>query len=212
MTDLELTDVWAATADMPFPWGPFYRMAVLTLQRRDEVAGIRWSEISDDLGTWTIPSARMKNGKPHDVHLAEPARAILRTLPRRVDGRDLIFSTTGTTPISGFSRAKTTLDAEIAKVRAKGAEKTGAKAAALVPWRLHDFRRTGVTTLAKLGFDSIVVDKLLAHQPAKLAGVASVYQRHQFTEERAKALEAWAAHVTGAGADASNIVQLHRGR
>jgi hypothetical protein len=77
-------------------------------------------------------------------------------------------------------------------------------------WRAHDLRRTGVTTLASLGFDSIVVDKLLAHQPGKLRGVASVYQRHEFIRERATALDTWGAHVTGVELD--NIVrpEFHR--
>jgi hypothetical protein len=60
-----------------------------------------------------------------------------------------------------------------------------------------------------MGFDSIVADKLLAHKPAKLKGVASVYQRHDFAAERRKALEAWAEHVTGA-ASGGNVVPLER--
>ena len=62
-------------------------------------------------------------------------------------------------------------------------------------WRLHDLRRTGVSALARLGVDSIVADKLLGHQPAKLRGVASVYQRHDFARERVNALETWANYV-----------------
>ena len=58
------------------------------------------------------------------------------------------------------------------------------KAAKVTDWRLHDFRRTGVSALAAMGFDSIVADKLLAHQPGKLSGVARVYQRHDFAPER----------------------------
>jgi hypothetical protein len=63
-----------------------------------------------------------------------------------------------------------------------------------------------VTTLAALGFDSIVVDKLLAHEPGKLRGVAAVYQRHDFARERATALDAWAVHVIGINAD--NVVPI----
>jgi integrase len=63
-------------------------VAMLTLQRREEVAGMRWSEIADDLVTWRIPGERMKNGKPHDVHLSEAAREVLRTVPR---GKDCDF-------------------------------------------------------------------------------------------------------------------------
>jgi integrase len=155
---------------------------------------MRWSEISADLTTWTIPASRMKNGRAHDVHLAEAARDVLRSLPR-VEGQDLVHTTTGRTPISGISKAKRKLDAMVIEALAEAAAKAGKKAAPLVPWRLHDLRRTGVSKLAGLGFDSIVADKLLAHKPAKLRGVAAVYQRHDFAAERARALDAWAAHV-----------------
>jgi hypothetical protein len=61
---------------------------------------------------------------------------------------------------------------------------------------------------ALLGFDSIVADKLLAHQPAKLLGVAAVYQRHDFARERGAALDAWAAHVTRTAS--AKVVPLSR--
>lgn len=215
LSDAEIAEVWAATDRLSYPFGPFYKLMVLTLQRREEVAAMRWSELADDLSTWTLPGSRMKNGRPHDVHLSEAARAVLREIPH-VEGCDFVFSTgrrrgpvkDGPAPISGFSQGKRYLDAAIAGVRAEAAGKER-KPAAMEPWRVHDLRRTGVTTLARLGFDSIVVDKLLAHQPQKLRGVASVYQRHDFARERALALDAWAAHVTGTGS--RNVVPLRSG-
>ena len=151
-----------------------------------------------------MSGARMKNGKPHDVHLSPPAQAVLRALSeaRSKDNGggkgeicDFVFSTTGRTSISGFSRAKARLDAAIAKTRAKAAAAAATESAPFVPWRLHDLRRTGASTLARLGFDTIAIDKLLAHQPTKLRGVAAIYQRYDFAEERARALDAWAEHV-----------------
>jgi hypothetical protein len=67
--------------------------------------------------------------------------------------------------------------------------------APLVPWRLHDLRRTGASTLTRLGFDTVAIDKLLAHQPMRLRGVAAIYQRYDFAEELARALDASAEHV-----------------
>jgi integrase len=206
LSDGELAEVWSSADTLDYPFGPFFKLAILTMQRRAEVAGIRWSEISDDLGVWTVPGSRMKNGRPHDVHLSEAAREILQSIPR-IDGCDFVFSTTGRTPISGISKAKVTLDAAIMKARGDAAEKAERNPTPLVAWRIHDLRRSGVSTLARLGFDSIVVDKLLAHQPAKLLGVAAVYQRHDFARERAAALDAWAAHVTGKANE--NIIPLH---
>ncbi len=178
LTDDEVGRVWKAATEIPEPFGPLFRLLLLTLARREEVAGMRWTEISPDFSTWTIPSSRMKRGQAHVIALPEAARDALRAVTR-IKGQDLVFSTTGKTAVSGFTKAKAALD----------------KAAKVKDWRLHDFRRTGVSALAAMGFDSIVADKLLAHQPSKLSGVGRVYQRHDFATERKAALEAWAAHV-----------------
>jgi integrase len=108
LSDSELAEVWATAGTLGYPWGPFFRLAILTLQRREEIAGIRWSEINLDTKLWTIPGARMKNGKPHDVYLSSAAVAVVRDI-RRIEGCDFVFSTTGKTPVSGFSKAKAAL-------------------------------------------------------------------------------------------------------
>jgi integrase len=196
LTDAELAAIWQATDGLRMPFAPLVKVLILTLQRREEVARMVWSELSSDLSRWTIPAERMKNRKPHDVALPEAVRVVLRNVPR-LEGSDYAFSTTGRTPVSGFSRAKARLDT----------------LSGVSGWRLHDLRRTGVSKLAALGFDSIVADKLLAHRPAKLQGVAAVYQRHDFAAERARALEAWAMHVVecaGGPGSGSNVVPLVR--
>lgn len=178
LSDDETGQIWNAALAMPQPWGPLVRLLMLTLARRDEVAGMRWSEISDDGATWTIPPARMKRGQAHVVALSDAARAALASVAR-IKGQDLVFTTTGKTPVSGFTKAKAALD----------------KAAKVKGWRLHDLRRTGASALAAMGFDAIVADKLLAHQPAALSAVARVYQRHDYAAEKAKAWGAWGVHV-----------------
>ena len=197
LTDAELFRVWCATEKLEYPFRDFFRLAILTLQRREEIAAMRWSEIADDWSVWRIPAARMKSGKAHDVHLPEPVREILRNIPRVAES-DFVLTTTGVTSVSGFSRAKIALDGLVSS------DGQGP----MTPWRLHDLRRTGVSTLARLGFDSIVVDMLLAHQPARLRGVARVYQRHSFAEERKHALEAWVAHVIASGETDGKVVML----
>lgn len=174
----EVGRIWNAAKGMSEPWGPLFRVLLLTLARREEVAGMRWSELSADLSTWTIPGARMKRGQAHIVALPEPAREALHAVTR-IKGQDLVFSTTGKTPVSGFTKAKAALD----------------KAAKVTDWRLHDIRRSGVSALAAMGFNPVIADLLLAHKPATLSTVAQVYQRHDYAEERARALEGWAVHV-----------------
>ena len=79
-------------------------------------------------------------------------------------------------------------------------------------WVLHDFRRSVVTWMASAGIPSDVADKILNHREGRAAGVKGVYQRYQYLPERARALEAWAAHVVaGEGHEAAaNVVSLAR--
>jgi integrase len=197
----EVGRVWNAATGMGEPWGPLFRVLLQTLARREEVAGMRWSELSADLSTWTIPGTRMKRGAAHVVALPEPAREALRSVTR-INGQDLVFSTTGKTPVSGFTKAKATLD----------------RAAKVTGWRLHDIRRTGVSALAAMGFNPVVADLLLAHRPATLSSVARVYQRHDYAAEREAALKAWAEHVlrcaTGSESEAANVASIveHRAK
>ena len=78
-------------------------------------------------------------------------------------------------------------------------------------WVFHDFRRAGVTMLAEAGFPLHVADRLLNHVSGTIRGVAAVYQRGEFAEERRRSLDVWAAHVVryGEGAAlAGNVVAL----
>jgi len=161
------------------------RLLLLTAQRREEVAAMRWSEIAKDGSAWTLPAERSKNHKAHIVHLSEPARAILASVPR-IQGQDLIFSTTGETAPSGFSRAKRALDADMPTTGGTG-------------WRFHDFRRTAVTWGANAGFAPLVADRLLNHVGGTISGVAAVYQMGEFLAERRALLDGWAAHVLACG-------------
>jgi integrase len=70
LSDGEVGEVWRAAVALRAPFGPMVRFLMLTLARRDEAAGMTWGELAPDLSTWTQPGARVKNGKPHVVHLS----------------------------------------------------------------------------------------------------------------------------------------------
>jgi integrase len=200
----EVGAIWQAAESLREPARGFVRVLLLTLQRRDEVARLRWDELSDDLITWTLPAERAKNGKAHLVSLSEPARAILAKVPR-VRGCPLVFPAASSKPVSAFSAMKRALDAEIEKTRAEaGLQPTAG-------WTMHDFRRAGVTALADMGFPPHVCDRLLNHVTGAISGVAAVYQRAEFLTERKAALDAWGAFVLRSGnreAAPANIVTL----
>ena len=77
--------------------------------------------------------------------------------------------------------------------------KLAAEPTPLGPWRLHDFRRTGVSVLARLGVRWEEADKVLNHTSGAIKGVAAVYRRYDFLAEREDALATWAAHVLQVG-------------
>ena len=134
-------------------WGPFFRMCILTGQRsRKDILEMRWSWIDMDRCRYEIP--KPKNGRPHIVHLSDPAMVELRRLKeQQVDTPcPFIFSTTGRTSATGVSKAKLRLDAYITSGRAE----TGI-AEPFEPWVLHDLRRSQATALAEAGFDEGVL-------------------------------------------------------
>jgi integrase len=142
LTDGELRSFWHATDELGFPFGPAFRLMALTGQRRGEVTSMRWSQVNLDEDVWTIPSSIAKNGRVHRVPLSEIALGVIRSLPRFV-GSDLVFTTTGVSPISGFGRAKDRLDFIMQSDE----------------WRLHDLRRTVASGMARLGVTPHVIEK-----------------------------------------------------
>jgi integrase len=202
----EVGTVWQAAKSLSEPARGFVRVLLLTLQRRDEVASLRWDELSDDLTTWTLPAERAKNGKAHIIYLSKPVRAILATVPR-LRGCPFVFPAASRRPVSAFSAMKRGLDTAIEKARAEA----GLEPTALLAWTMHDFRRAGVTALAGMGFPPHVCDRLLNHVTGTISGVAAVYQRAEFLTERKAALDAWGAFVLRSGnreAAPANIVTL----
>lgn len=190
LTESELRAIWSGASGLGWPFGPLIQLLLLTAQRREEVAGMRWTEISADGSTWVIPAERSKNGRAHIVHLAPAAKDILRQLPR-LNSTDLIFTTTERSPVSGFSKAKARLQATITATQGETDGTT------MPGWRFHDFRRTAVSWMATQGFAPHVADRLLNHVAVgNISAVGSVYQRAEFLEERRACLEAWARHIT----------------
>ena len=179
LSDEELRGVLLAARDIGHPYGTIVEILALTGQRREEVAGMRWDEISPDGSLWTIPATRSKNGRPHVVQLVGRTRGILGALPRT---SDLVFHTNGNA-FTQFARLKRHHD-----------DRSGVQ-----DWVIHDLRRTAVSGMARLGVEPHVADKILNHQSGTISGVAAVYQRHDFMSERKEALKMWASHVIDTG-------------
>ena len=175
----ELAKVWEAVKGEPHPFGPIVRLLILTGQRRSEVAGMAWSELNLAANTWTLPPARAKNDTRHTVPLNKAARCEIEAV-MRLAGSDLLFSRNGKTGFSGFSKGKARIDAAVALNEA---------------WTFHDLRRTFSTGLEKIGVPLAVTEALLNHVSGAKAGVAGVYARHDYGEEKRHAIAAWGRFV-----------------
>jgi integrase len=178
LTDDELCAVWNAATEQGGLFAPVIQLLILTGQRRNEVAGMEWRELDLPAKLWKLPRGRVKNDNGHEVPLSEPALAIIASVPR-ISGRELLFTTTGNTPVSGFSKAKVEID----------------EACGVEDWTLHDLRRTVASGMARLGVSLPVIEKILNHTSGSFRGVVGIYQRHSYAEEKRAALDLWGAHV-----------------
>jgi integrase len=193
LNDKELRKVWLVAGELGHPYAGIVRLLILTGQRRNEIADLRWSEIDLEERALHLPAARTKNARAHDVPLSAQALAIVAGLPRLVDA-DLVF-TIKRKPITGFSRMKEKLDA----------------ATGVADWTLHDLRRTVASGLQRLGVRLEVTEAVLNHRSGSTAGIVGVYQRHDYAVEKRDALQRWADHVDAlVSGKTAKVVALRR--
>jgi integrase len=180
LADEELVRAWSAADEIGGVAGGFVKMLILTGQRRDEVAGMRWNDLNPDLRVWTIPKEETKGDRTHEVPLSPLAVEVLTALPRYAG--NYVFSTTGgEKPISGYSKIKACVDKKISK-----------QSDIVAAWRLHDLRRTAGTSMASLGIPVSTISRVLNH---KEGGVTKIYNRYGYMPEKRIALEAWAQKI-----------------
>jgi integrase len=179
LTDDEIVAFWAASEKIGWPYGAVFKLLLLTAQRRNEVGHMTWDEIDLGNAVWTIPKERSKNGNAHIVQLSDCVVEVIKSVPR-INGSRYVFTTAGTTPVQGWSAAKASLDKQMGEGES---------------FTLHDLRRTAASGMAQLGIPPQVVDKILNHTGGTISGVAAIYNRHQYADERKTALEAWSRHI-----------------
>jgi integrase len=174
--DAHATDAHPADA-LSDPSRSLVKAWVLTAQRRDEVRCLNWSEV--DLGRviWTLPAARNKGKRDHEIPLTPPVVKLLGE-PRPGES---VFTVNREKPYAGQRRLKEILDRE----------------SGVTGWTFHDFRRTAATGMAALGVGQDVIDRVLGHSNGTLAGT---YNRHDYAAAKRQALSIWADHVAAIAA------------
>jgi integrase len=79
-------------------------------------------------------------------------------------------------------------------------------------WTFHDLRRTTASGMAGLGIPPHVVEAVLNHKSGTIKGVAAIYNRYSYADEKKAALEAWARKLATivSGKPSGNVVELAR--
>ncbi len=212
LDDADIKIVWHAMERLGPPFGAFAQCLLLLGQRRTEIAGMDWKELRRAHRDWEIPAARTKNAKPHIVPLGHFAVELLDGLAGGTEWptHGPVFTTTGTTPIGGFSKAKLRIDEYVAEALAKEAQESTSEPRVMQPWSYHDLRRTMATTMQRLRVAPVVIEACenrMAGEARK--GAAAVYQRYEYADEKRAAMEVWGEHLRRLLIEApSNIVPL----
>lgn len=174
LTDAEIVGVLGACDSVPTPFGAMVRVLLHTGARRNEVAHMRWSEITGNV--WTLPAERSKSGRANSLPLPPEVMAILANLPRYDDNAFVFTTTKGKKPASDFAKRKRLLDV----------------ASGTSDWHLHDLRRTCRSKLAELGVSREVARRVIGHSVDQLD---AIYDRFSYAEKKAQALALLADHL-----------------
>jgi integrase len=194
LTTEEIRALWLATEKIPYPYGPAYRMLLLTALRKNEGGQASRSEMDLQEALWSIPKGRMKAKIIHHVPLSDMALTICKSLPIQNGGAFVFSTTAGEKPINGWGRAKKILDREMLVALKQLAIERGENPddVKLVPFVTHDIRRTVRTHLSALGIMTEVSEAVIAH---KKKGIHAVYDQWQYIDEKRDALQRWANRV-----------------
>ena len=170
-------------------------MILRTAQRPGEVRLMERNEIDRDKMLWIIPGEKTKNGIPQTMPLTQKMLSII-DFAESVSNSDWVFASPVRIgePLSvpSLSRAikRAIENKDIADVTA------------------HDLRRTAATLITEIGFNRLVIDKILNHKDKSVSGI---YDRHSYDKEKRQALEAWERELeqisTGAK-DRDNVISI----
>ena len=170
--DDELLALWKA-ADGTF--GALLKVALLTAQRKDKVATMKWDDIVD--GVWEIPSEEREKSNAGSLRLPQTVLDIIDAQPR-IAGNPYVFSAgKGDGPFNSFSQRKEELDEKLPRMPS---------------WRIHDLRRTARSLMSRASVRPDISERVLGHA---IKGVEGVYDQHDYGPEKAQALAQLASLV-----------------
>jgi integrase len=184
LSDTEVAIFWKAFDEVGLYKSTALKLILLTGQRPGEVRHMRREHISDG-NWWQMPGQPdpelswpgTKNSRDHRVWLPAQALTLIREL---ADDHPQPFRAVQ-------------LDAAMRTICAKLAEEAK-QLGGPAPERVtpHDLRRTHGTTITRLGYGRDALNRVENHIEG---GIATVYDRHRYSEENREIMEAVAARI-----------------
>ncbi|GAA0217388.1 integrase [Brevundimonas nasdae] len=164
------------------------KFVLLSMVRKSELQDGTWDEVDFENAVWSIPKARMKRSRPHNVYLSTQMVDILVALKTCAGNSKYILP-------SRYDADAPMSKATFNRVTTAIAERAEKQALALEPFTVHDLRRTASTLLHEMGFNSDWIEKGLAHEERSSRGVYNKAefetQRRHMAQEWSNAVEAW---------------------
>jgi integrase len=187
LDDSELRLIWKVAQEHRNPYDYLIQLILLTATRLREASDMNRAEINADGSEWIIPGARYKTKLDHLVPLSRAAQHLLTEM-HIIGRKGWIFTTTGTTPISGFSKYKAAFDRRVLELRTQKNPEVGP----LPHWTTHDLRRTARTLMGRAGVNADHAERALGHV---IGGIRGTYDRHAYQAEKLAAFEALAVQI-----------------
>jgi len=164
------------------------KFILLSMVRKSELQDGTWDEVDFENAVWSIPKARMKRSRPHNVYLSTQMVDILIALKTCAGNSKYLLPSRydADAPMSRatFNRVTTAI-----------ADRAKAQGLPLEPFTVHDLRRTASTLLHEMGFNSDWIEKCLAHEERSSRGVYNKaefeMQRRHMAQQWSDAVEAW---------------------
>lgn len=204
LTAEELKLFWAGLdkAEMSEPLRLIFRLALLTGQRRSEVAGMRKCEVNDDDKLWVLPGDRMENGRT--IHGRTKNRRD-HMVPLTDTAMDVVLKAIALSGDSEFVFPSPVREGRVGHINGEAVSmamrRNRTKAFGVPDMRTHDLRRTLRTFLGEQGIPDEVADRVLNHARP---GVGNQHYNHaKMLPQVRGALELWAAHVQAVCSDAA---------
>ncbi len=166
------------------------KFILLSMVRKSELQDATWDEVDFDNAVWSIPKARMKRSRVHNVYLSTQMLDILVAL-KTCAGNSRYLLPSRYDADAPMSRAT------FNRVTVAIAERASDRGLPLEPFTVHDLRRTSSTLLHEMGFNSDWIEKCLAHEERSSRGVYNKaefeMQRRHMAQQWSDAVEAWEA-------------------